>query len=733
MNSFAVVFVDGKKAGEIRFPAGEVDLTAVCRPGGKHVLSLLVVALPLKGVLLSYTDTNSAREVKGTVERRGLCGDVYLAGTPSAARIADVKIDTSVRKGEITVSAALDGLAADAAYTLRVEIRTEDRVVRQFTSKAFKAGDLKDGRIAVTEKWKPEKLWDVHTPQNTLHRPGFAARGRRTSSWTLPARALRVPRVLDRRPGLLPQRHAHLPLRRAAGQRPDRGAVGDLRGARETMKRLQSFGINFVYTHNYGCEPGSHVSFAEILRAADDVGMLVAFSQPHFSHYDWKAADADRTNGYARHAEFYVRAAQNHPSVVAYSMSHNATGYDEDMNPDLIDGLKDPRTDSWSQNNAKLALRAEAIVKKLRPGPHRLPPLVGQPRLDAHDEFLSELRADPGAVRLVRALGRRRASSRSSCASTACRSPGTGRCTAAGTRASGNGAAPGCRGSSASPSGTPSSSATGPSGSASRRRRTSAGRPEQFRAGNLWHRWDYPYPVGSSVFDDRQEVLARYLTDNWRAHPHLGSLRQFAVGIRVFLEAARRRWTGDARNSRWTGTTCKSRGSARTTPQPRQGSMSMDGERDGLDPDGGGAGAAPQQPAAAGLHRRQAGPLHEQGPQLPPRRNGRKAAHRHQQFAGNRVVRLRVVAGPAPACRPAARSSPFATGEQERIPLRFDLPAALPAGNYELTATRPLRQRRDAEGLLHHPRPAARRPTLRDGEDRPVRPEGRDRPSCWPA
>ena len=100
-----------------------------------------------------------------------------------------------------------------------------------------------------------------------------------------------------------------------------------------------SFGINFVYTHNYGCEPGSHLGFEEVLRAADDVGMLVSFSQPHFSHYDWQAPDADGNNGYARHAEFYVRAAQNHPSVVMYSMSHNATGYNEDMNPDMIDGI----------------------------------------------------------------------------------------------------------------------------------------------------------------------------------------------------------------------------------------------------------------------------------------------------------------------------------------------------------------------------------------------------------
>src|SRR5262249_16920288 len=40
----------------------------------------------------------------------------------------------------------------------------------------------------------------------------------------------------------------------------------------------------------------------------------------------------------------------------------------------------------------------------------------------------------------------------------------------------------------------------------------------QFKAGRLWHRWDYPYPPGSSNFDQQEEVFARYLKDNWRAH-----------------------------------------------------------------------------------------------------------------------------------------------------------------------------------------------------------------------
>jgi hypothetical protein len=45
---------------------------------------------------------------------------------------------------------------------------------------------------------------------------------------------------------------------------------------------------------------------------------------------------------------------------------------------------------------------------------------------------------------------------------------------------------------------------------------------EQFRAGRLWHRWDYPHPVGSNIFSERLPVYAMYFTDNWRAFRTLG-------------------------------------------------------------------------------------------------------------------------------------------------------------------------------------------------------------------
>src|SRR6476661_4117783 len=166
VNSLAEVFMDGKRVGELRFPGGEVDLSAHCRPGAKHLLTLRVAALPLREVLTSFRDTAIPRQTRTNVARRGLCGDLFLVSTPAATRITDVKIDTSVRKGEITFAAALERLLPAASYMLVAGVSESGQSVGEFRSKPFRAGDLKEGRASFSASLKPEKLWDIHTPQH---------------------------------------------------------------------------------------------------------------------------------------------------------------------------------------------------------------------------------------------------------------------------------------------------------------------------------------------------------------------------------------------------------------------------------------------------------------------------------------------------------------------------------------------------------------------------------------
>jgi hypothetical protein len=683
LNSFAVVYVDGKKVAVMRFPSGEADLTAACRPGTKHVLSLLVVALPLKGVLLSYSDTNSAREVPGAVDRRGLCGDVYLTSTPPAARIADVKLATSVRRGEATLTATLDGLAADVSYALRVSIRDNGRGVREFTSKAFKASDLKDGHVAVTEKWKPEKLWDLHTPQNLADAEvRLVTAGDELRDVYYPVRFGFREFWIDGRDFYLNGTRIYLsavPLDNAQlGAR-----AASYEGARETLKRLQSFGINFVYTHNYGCQPGSHVSFAEVLRAADDVGMLVALSQPHFGHYDWKGADADRANGYAPHAAFYVRVAQNHPSVVAYSMSHNATGYDEDMNPDLIDGIHDPRKDTWSQNNARLALRAEAIVKHLdseRVVYHHSSGNLGSmhtsnfylnfvPIQEVSDwfEHWSKAGVKPmfpveygvpfswdwtmyrGWYKGVRTFGSARVPWEFCLAEW-------------------NAQFVGDRAYKIS----------------EREKQNLRFEAKRFKAGNLWHRWDYPHHVGSRDFDERAEIFAHYLSDNWRAFRTLGlsanSPWEHAIywNLKDGANTGRRDFTAD-----WD--TLQKPGFSADYTQRQSWQMVTDFKASDWVPTA----------AAQALYRNNRPLLAYIGGKA-----GAVTSKDHNFWPGETVEKQLVIINNSretatcdcswqvslPSKTSGSARRTIRTGDQGRIPLHIDLPPNLPAGRYEIAA-----------------------------------------------
>jgi beta-galactosidase len=369
LNSYAVVFIDGKNMGRIGFPGGEVDVTAACQPGRTHVLSLGVEALPLAEEIAVFNDTMAPGRRRGRVERKGLCGDTFLLSTPAAARIDDVKVDPSVRKWEIALNVALDGLAPDTAYRLQAVITDADQRAKDFVSDPFRAADVQDGRFTFSSAWKPEKLWDIDTPQNMYDvQVTLLDSDGHTLDVFRPVHFGFREFWIEGHDFYLNGSRIHCfanPIDNAQMG----AAYATYDACRETLARMKAYGVYAVYTHNYGSQPGMHLSFEGLMKAGDDVGMLIAMSQPHAGHYRWDGPDAEKTNGYLRHAGFYVRMAENHPSVVMYATNHNAMAYGGAWDPDLMDGKHNaegeigPRTD----RGAISALNVQHILERLDP------------------------------------------------------------------------------------------------------------------------------------------------------------------------------------------------------------------------------------------------------------------------------------------------------------------------------------------------------------------------------
>ena len=513
VNSSAAVFLDGKEIGTILFPAGELDLTAACRPGTKQLLTLRVKALPLREVMVAYIDTGTARQVRGSVARRGLCGNVYLIGAPKGARITGVMADTSVRKWEITVRAALDQLQPGEKYRLNAKVSDGERTVKEFTSEPFGAADLAGGRESFTAAWKPEKLWDIHTPGNvySMQVSLTDAAGQVLDVFT-PERFGFREFWIDGRDFYLNGTRIFLSAIQLVNAQA--GAAWATYDAMcESLKRLKSFGINYIYMGNYGCNPGEHLTFAEMLRAADDMGMLVGLSQPHFSAYDWKSPDADQKNGYAHHAAFYVGVAGNHPSVVFYVTSHNSCGYVGDEDPDLIDGVQSPS--SRSMENVKRALRAEAIIRGFDPTRivyHHAGGNIGA--MDTMNFYINwaPIQEMDDWFEHWATVGKKPVFT--------CEFgvPYTWdwamyRGWYNGRRVFGSAIAPWefCLAEwDAQMLGDPAYRIS------EKEKENLRWEAEKFRAGETWHRWDYPNRL-SGPFDERYPVMAMYLVDNWRA------------------------------------------------------------------------------------------------------------------------------------------------------------------------------------------------------------------------
>ena len=365
-------------------------------------------------------------------------------------------------------------------------------------------------------------------------------------------------------------------------------------------------------------------------------------------------------------------------------MSHNATGYVEDMNPDMIDGLRDPRKDSWSKNGAARALRAEAIVKRLDPGRivyHHSSGNLGAMHtnnfypnfapIQELDDWFEHWATDGVKPLFLCEFA-------APCTWDFAMYRGWYK----GVREWGSAAVPwelclaewnsqffGDRAFRISEV----------------EKQCLRWESKQFRAGALWHRWDYPYQMGTQAFEEQYPVLAMYIADNWRAFRTWGvsAINPWQYGdfwkLRDGVDKGRREFEVD-----WDH--LQRPGFSPDYVDTRDGTMATAFERSDWIPT----------PAAQALMRNNM-PLLACIGGGPAAFTGKDHNFRPGETVAKQLIIINNSREPVtcdcawslslPHPLGGAKQIAVGIGEQGRIPLRFELPAELAPGPYELTAT----------------------------------------------
>jgi beta-galactosidase len=356
----AEVHIDGRKAGEVLWPGGTLDVSDLCRPGAEQTLDVLVVAASLDTRTQTFMGPDRVITAPVRLTSRGLCGDVFLASAPKATAITDVFAQPSVRKKSLAVDVGLRGLPADGAFRLKASVEHEGRTVKEFAGDPFAASDLHEGRISVSAPWADPPLWDVGSPQFcTLHVSLVDAAGRVLDE-ALPQRFAFREFWLDGRDFVLNGKVIH--LRAVVLGSAGNADTGSIDGALSSFARMRKYGFNFFIMSNYNFRPGEVNYFMDLVRAADREGMLMSFSMPHIGDFGWRMEDPQVQARYRALAAWCVGQVRDDPAVVLYAMNHNACGYQGDQNPQLMDGVSGP-----DSSNRRQALIAQGIVSALDP------------------------------------------------------------------------------------------------------------------------------------------------------------------------------------------------------------------------------------------------------------------------------------------------------------------------------------------------------------------------------
>ncbi len=362
----ASVFLNGMHAGEINFPGGTLDITDHVLFGTDNRLDVRVSARPQKPETTVAMDAGTLFKTETILKLKGITGDVYLTAIPKAVAVDDIRFTADGFAMTLDTEVSFLGAPPQGA-SIQVTFFDNDQPAHHTEPVPLHVDD--SGYAHVRTVWPDVKRWDVDTPENiytgvVVVRDAAGVVIDRSFPIRFGFRDFRI----SGRHFLLngtPVRWRSLLADNINGQADVACAAGSML----TMTAIKTYGFNSAITHNYHFRAGGVGYSKAFLDAADAKGVMIAFSMPHGSDFDWLTDDPATLRQYERISRYLVRKVWNHPSVMLYTMNHNQCGYAGDLNPLAMDGIQSPEHGRPVNPNAtrEKAKHFEHIVKSIDP------------------------------------------------------------------------------------------------------------------------------------------------------------------------------------------------------------------------------------------------------------------------------------------------------------------------------------------------------------------------------
>ncbi len=353
----AVVFINNRKAGQIYWPAGTVNLTKFVKPGKNYQLKIDVVAQSDREFVENFNNYDG-KKVKAKIYNRGITGNVILKAEPVGMKIDNVFIKTSVRKKQITFQLQMERIAPGRNINFKFQITSLDgKTVKTFQAKAVSKAS---NQYEFSFDWKNPKLWSYRQP-NLYYANITADSGRQTDE--LKERfGFREIRVAGRNI-LLNEK----PFRMRVGM-TDVTRTGGMKSIlSRVLKNMidSNFNIFEIIPDNF-YERGTADFRNNWADAADELGIPAMMPALNFDSFiPWgsvgKPEDIEKWN---RVMVKDWKKLRNHPSIFFMISGFNRFSNAEDQNPMKLGNQK--KLYEYSSNyNKKLGKLGDTIMERM--------------------------------------------------------------------------------------------------------------------------------------------------------------------------------------------------------------------------------------------------------------------------------------------------------------------------------------------------------------------------------